>query len=258
MSAHERSAGQYADRLAAARQRAAAIANSGAYREFVEEVRAKSSWRFNGTAGLQRYLHGVDHHLSHFIPRLLGSMDDRVQSVFDFGCGSGAGSIALAMIFPEIHCRGTDINPTEVAIAQARARLYGVVDRCRFESLGEGQVLPVPGDRFDLCICCSVLEYVTDPAIRRTCVQEMARVIVPGGQLFMSVPNRLYPVEIHSGKWGWNYFPRLMKARIVGSHVWEIRHLAHPHVLKLHRTPISQLFTPWTNFCLEKEESTQI
>jgi SAM-dependent methyltransferase len=101
------------------------------------------------------------------------------------------------------------------------------------------------------------LEYVTDPRARKACVQEMARVIKPGGRLFMSVPNRLYPVEIHSRKWGWNYFPRLMKARIVGSDAWEIRRLARPHVLKLHRTPISQLFTPWTNFCLEKEGPAQ-
>jgi len=253
MSSHERPGGKYADRLEAACQSAAAIARSGTFQQFVEEVRAKAPWRFNGVAGVDRYLHGVDHHLAHFVPRLLRSVDGRMQSIFDFGCGSGAGSVALAMMFPEMRCRGTDINAAEVAIAHARARLYGVADRCQFECIGEGHALPVASDGFDLCICCSVLEYVTDPRARKACVQEMARVIKPGGRLFMSVPNRLYPVEIHSRKWGWNYFPRLMKARIVGSDAWEIRRLARPHVLKLHRTPISQLFTPWTNFCLEKE-----
>ena len=44
-----------------------------------------------------------------------------------------------------------------------------------------------------------------------------------------------------------------LKAQIVGSSAWEIKNLARPHSLKLHRTPLLQLFTPWTNFCLEKE-----
>lgn len=257
MPSQERPRGKYADRLEATRQRAAAIAKSVAFPRFVEEVRALAPWRFNGVAGVDRYLHGVNHHLAHFVPRLLRSVDGRMQYTFDFGCGSGAGSIALAMMFPEMRCRGTDINAAEVAIAHARARLYDVADRCQFECIGEGDALPVASNGFDLCICCSVLEYVADPQARKACVQEMARVIHPGGQIFMSVPNRLYPVEIHSGKWGWNYFPRLMKARIVGSDAWQIRRLARPHILKLHRTLLSQLFTPWTNFCLEKDGPAQ-
>ena len=157
MSSHERPGGKYADRLEAACQSAAAIARSGTFQQFVEEVRAKAPWRFNGVAGVDRYLHGVDHHLAHFVPRLLRSVDGRMQSIFDFGCGSGAGSVALAMMFPEMRCRGTDINAAEVAIAHARARLYGVADRCQFECIGEGHALPVASDGFDLCICCSVL-----------------------------------------------------------------------------------------------------
>jgi hypothetical protein len=81
----------------------------------------------------------------------------------------------------------------------------------------------------------------------------MARVLAPGGVLFMTVPNRLYPFEIHSRKLGWNYFPKLLKAQIVGSSAWEVKSLARPYWLKLHRTPPRQLFAPWTNFCLKKE-----
>jgi len=238
--------------LQAARNRAGAVAQTKAYGEFVEMVRSESPWRFNGVKELGRYLRNVDHHLLNFAPKVLACMDGDIRTLFDFGCGSGSGSIALAMIFPEIRCHGVDISPSEVAIGRARAQLYGVGDRCHFECIQPGQALPVPGGVFDLCVCCSVLEYVTNRDVRKLCVQEMARSLVPGGLLFMTVPNRLYPVELHSRKLGWNYFPRLLKACMVGSSMWEVKRLALPRVLKPHRTPLRQLLAPWTNFCLKK------
>jgi hypothetical protein len=81
----------------------------------------------------------------------------------------------------------------------------------------------------------------------------MSRAIAPGGLLFVTVPNRLYPFEIHSRKLGWNYFPKLLKAGIVGSSACEVKHLARPHSMKLYRTPWLQLVRPWTNFCLKKD-----
>lgn len=242
----------YGPRLRAARERATSIAESQAYREFVGVVRAKTPRRFDGGKGANDFLRRVDQHLAHFVPKLLASVDRDIQDVFDFGCGTGASSIALAMVLPEVRCHGTDINPVDVSIAHERARLYGVSDRCRFECVGEDQPLPAASAHFDLCMCCSVLEYVTDPKVRKFCVQEMARVVSPGGLLFMTVPNRLYPIEIHSGKLGWNYFPKLLKARIVGSSVWEVKELARPHVLAPYNTPLHQLFRPWTTFCLKK------
>jgi ubiquinone/menaquinone biosynthesis C-methylase UbiE len=253
MNSGSRLRDSYASRVKVAENEAATIAQTEAFGDFVEVVRRNSPWRFERVNELERYLHNVDHHLRHFVPHLLTSLNGEIRTVFDFGCGSGSGSIALAMLFPEVRCHGMDISATEVSIAQARARLYGVEDRCRFEVLGEGQALPLPSNAFDLCICCSVLEYVTAPAVRKLCVQEMARIVAAQGMLFMSIPNRLSPVEIHSRKLGWNYFPRLLKAKIVGSSMWEVKMLARPHVMKLCRTPWHQLFTPWTNFGLRKE-----
>lgn len=253
MSLRQRSFDTYASRLQSARERAALIDGSESYDEFVKVVRRETPWRFKGMDSPERYLHNVDHHLRNFVPKVLACVDGDIRTVFDFGCGSGSGSIALAMIFPEWSFHGVDISTADLTIARARARLYGVSDRCQFESIDAGQALPVPGNVFDLCICCSVLEYVTDPGTRKLCVQEMARVVTPGGLLFMTVPNRLYPIEIHSRKLGWNYLPRLLKARIVGSSMWEVRALARPSRMKAYRTPFLRLFTPWTDFCLRKE-----
>jgi ubiquinone/menaquinone biosynthesis C-methylase UbiE len=239
-------------RLITARERCEVIAKSDAYRQFVEFVRTKTPARFTGGTP-EHFLRLVDHHLRHFVPKLMRSVDVDIREVFDFGCGTGASSVALALVFPEIRCQGTDINRADVSIARERAKLYGVSDRCQFDVIGEDEALPVSSDRFDLCMCCSVLEYVTDPQVRKRCVQEMVRIVAPGRLLFMTVPNRIYPVEIHKRKLGWNYFPKLLKAQIVGCTAWEIERLARPYSLKLHRTPLSQLFTPWTNFCLKKE-----
>ena len=252
MPLHPLTSSSHAARLKAARIRTELVDNSAAHAEFVEVVKRETPWRFGDGVQPRRYLHNVEHHLDNFAPKLLNSVDREVGTVFDFGCGSGSGSIALAMMFPGLRCHGVDISPAEVSIGRARAALYGVGERCRFDIIQPGQILPVSSNTFDLCICCSVLEYVTDPAIRKLCVQEMARIIKPGGLLFMGVPNRLYPVEIHSHKLGWNYFPRMLKARMVGSSMWEVSSLARPHVLGAHRTPLLQRFTPWTNFCLRK------
>lgn len=233
--------------------RAAAVSRTAAFDDFVAVVRQESPWRFHGVNELERFLHNVEHHLRTTMPRLLASVDRIPRFVFDFGCGSGSGSIALALLFPETRCCGVDISAADVTIARARARLYGVDDRCEFSVIGEGQALPAPDSSSDLCICCSVLEYITQPDVRRFCAQEMARVLVEGGLLFVSVPNRLYPVELHSHKFGWNYFPKLLKARIIGSTVWEIRRLARPHVLSVYRPQLFRLLTPWTNFCLRKQ-----
>jgi hypothetical protein len=67
----------------------------------------------------------------------------------------------------------------------------------------------------------------------------MARVVAPGALPHMTVPNRMDPFDINTGKLGWNYFPKLLNARIVGTSAWEVKKLARPSLLKLHHTPPS-------------------
>src|SRR5689334_1823809 len=79
----------------------------------------------------------------------------------------------------------------------------------------------------------------------------MVRLVKPGGLLFFSMPNRLYPFEIHTRKWGWNWFPRLMNARTLDCTWMEVEWLARPAKLSLYWTPVMQLLRHWSNFCLK-------
>lgn len=241
-----------------AKQRARSVASSQPYRDFVELVRRVYPWRVAKLppAVLDRdYLRIVDHHLERLVPRVGRHLAIDTLRVLDFGCGSGGSAIALALVFPNATFAGTDIDPEEVQMACTRAKLYGVADRCEFHCVSAGQALPLEAGSFDFCLCSSVLEYATDVDERRFCIQEMARSLRPQGLLFCSVPNRLYPFEIHTRKWGWNYFPKLLHARTVDCTAWEVMRLARPWTLSLHQTPWVEFFRPWSNFCLRSESS---
>jgi SAM-dependent methyltransferase len=241
--------------LKEARKAAETIGASRDYADFVDLLRKMRPWIFKRPSSVldRDYLRIVDHHLKNLLPHIQRHIEPCARRVLDFGCGSGGSAIALAMVYPELSCIGCDIDQGEIEIARHRAKLYGVEDRCHFHCVNEGVSLPFADNSFEFCQCSSVLEYCVTPGARRFCVQEMVRSVNSEGLLFFSVPNRLYPFEIHTGKWLWNYFPRWFEARTVDSSFWEVRKLAQPNVLKLHRTSLVQLFRPWSNFCVRKE-----
>jgi SAM-dependent methyltransferase len=241
--------------LRQAKAAAETVARSTQYGQFVEAVHKMYPWRFERLPPhvLDRdYLRIVDHHLRHLVPCLQPCIDPGIRRVLDFGCGSGGSAIAIALAYPRVHCYGTDIDENEIAVARERARLYNVADRCEFQHVNAGEPLPFAEGFFDFCLCSSVIEYATEKSIRTFCVREMVRLTAPRGRLFFSVPNRLYPFEIHTGKWGWNYFPKQLGASTVDSSFWEVRKLARPDILTLYRTPLVRLFRPWSNFCVRK------
>ena len=84
-----------------------------------------------------------------------------------------------------------------------------------------GESLPFPSGTFDLILSHEVLEHVQDDA---QAVQEMVRVLRPGGRAVIFVPNRGYPFETHGiywrGKYRFgnipliNYLPRRWRDRL--------------------------------------------
>src|SRR5215469_18651375 len=144
-----------------AKKTAESISRSTEYQGFIERLRSEFPWRFQMRPEIieRDYLRIVDHHLRHLIPKIQRYMRPDVKRVLDFGCGSGGSAIALAMVNPEVHCYGTDIDAGEIAVARERAKLYNVADRCEFHHVAPCQPLPFSDASFDLSLCSSVLEY---------------------------------------------------------------------------------------------------
>ena len=67
---------------------------------------------------------------------------------------------------------------------------------------GAGEKLPFPGNYFDLVLSHEVLEHVQDD---QQALDEILRVLKPGGRLVLFVPNRGYPFETHGIFWKGEY-----------------------------------------------------
>jgi SAM-dependent methyltransferase len=102
------------------------------------------------------------------------------RRVLDAGCGLGYGSALLAD-------RGAEsvdaVDLSESAVEAARAR-FG--DRARF-AVGDVTSLPFEDDSFDLVVCFEVIEHIDE---QEAALDELLRVMAPGGLLLVSSPNR--------------------------------------------------------------------
>jgi SAM-dependent methyltransferase len=108
----------------------------------------------------------------------------------DVGCQTGAMAIALARRGGEV--TAIDVDPTLLEGARLRARSHGA--SARFV-VARAEALPFPARSFDLVTCVDVLEHVDDA---RAAVAELARVLAPGGALYLYAPNRWSPRNLLS------------------------------------------------------------
>jgi ubiquinone/menaquinone biosynthesis C-methylase UbiE len=95
--------------------------------------------------------------------------------MLDAGCGTG---LNLASLPPG--SVGLDINPRNVALVRARLPGHVAVE-------GDVEAMPFPDGSFSTVICTEVLEHIPHP---ETALEEIRRVLRPGGLLIGSVPSR--------------------------------------------------------------------
>jgi SAM-dependent methyltransferase len=130
--------------------------------------------------------------------------------VLDCGCGIGA-------YLAQMETQSARAFGLEYEFDRARvARLSQHAVLC-----GASEHLPFPAETFDLILSHEVLEHVEDD---RQSVEEMMRVLLPGGRLVVFVPNRGYPFETHGIFWRGayhfgnkplvNYLPRILRDRL--------------------------------------------
>ncbi len=105
------------------------------------------------------------------------------KRVIDIGCGGGLLSEGMAALGAQV----TGIDLSDKALSVARLHLYesGHVIDYRLIS-AEAMAAEAPGS-FDHVTCLEMLEHVPDPA---STVAACARLVKPGGQVFLSTLNR--------------------------------------------------------------------
>lgn len=102
----------------------------------------------------------------------------RNARVLEVGFGSGYGAHFLSTRFPDI--LATDMS--DEAVSYAQQRYPGI----RFRRAAATD-LPFPADSFDAVVSFQVIEHVSDD---QRYVQELHRVLRPGGVLLLTTPNR--------------------------------------------------------------------
>jgi SAM-dependent methyltransferase len=107
----------------------------------------------------------------------------RGRRVLDAGSGSGYGTRILARAATEVV--GVDVDPDAVREAAALAPDNADI------VVGDLADLPFPDGAFDVCVCFETIEHVADQS---AALDELRRVLAPGGVLVISSPNRgVYP-----------------------------------------------------------------
>jgi SAM-dependent methyltransferase len=109
--------------------------------------------------------------------------------ILDFGCGVGNSMPPLRDAFPRAELCGVD--PSTESIRLAGEQHAGVA---QFKA-NDGQVIPHPGHSFDLVQVACVLHHIP-PAERVHWMQEIHRVLRPGGRVFVFEHNVLNPLTL--------------------------------------------------------------
>ena len=105
------------------------------------------------------------------------------------GCGEGRHSIG-ALLETSANVIGLDLSIRDLEIAKSRLNDFNLSDINTFCTFGAGNIndIPLESDSLDAVMCSEVLEHVDSP---EESIQELVRVLKPGGVMALSVPRYL-------------------------------------------------------------------
>jgi tellurite methyltransferase len=121
--------------------------------------------------------------------QLLRGRFDRRRRVLDAGCGEGRNLIYLMK--QGFTCFGIDQNPS--AIAQVRGRAEALMPPASAQNfvVGDLERLPWADASMDAVIASAVLHFVSDEGQFARIVEELWRVLAPGGLLFARLASNI-------------------------------------------------------------------
>ncbi len=112
------------------------------------------------------------------------------KNILDFGCGNGAQTIEFAGVnstITAIDIDETDLQSFKKVLSDESIASIKVVKY-------DGRALPFAKHSFDLILSFEVLEHVLD---EKQTLSELYRVLKPGGEIILSVPNKGWIFETH-------------------------------------------------------------
>jgi ubiquinone/menaquinone biosynthesis C-methylase UbiE len=134
----------------------------------------------------------------------LGRQSARLE-VADIGCGAGTQCALWARQGHRVH--GLDINSQLVKLGRERARDEGLAIEFR---VGSATALPFADVSMDVCLVPELLEHVQEWEL---CLNEFARILRPGGLLYLSTTSRLCPVQAEFDLPLYSWYPAPLKRR---------------------------------------------
>ena len=168
---------------------------------------------------------------SRTMDRALGLLGDRANEhqhldVIDIGCGAGTQALMWARAGHRV--RAIDINAPLVSVGLKRAEEEGV--RVEF-AIGSATQLPYAAATADLVLLPELLEHVVE---WEACLEEAARVLRPGGLLYLSTSNRLCPRQQEFSLPLYSWYPTAIKKwcerKAVTTHPEWVSHARYPAV----------------------------
>lgn len=125
--------------------------------------------------------------------------------VADIGCGAGTQSLLWAQAGHQVF--SIDINTDLIRLARERAA--GARLPVTFLT-GSADALPWGAAEFDVCIVPELLEHVET---WERCLDEVCRIVRPGGYLFLTTTNRLCPKQQEFTLPAYSWYPSWLKRK---------------------------------------------
>ena len=116
--------------------------------------------------------------------RIVSHFPNSRRRYLDVGCGFGGFLVAFSKYGFEV--KGMEIDPIRIELAEANCRDHRLQD-CVFEASILDDDLSDELGSFDVITCNDVIEHVADAS---RAIENMARLLNPGGVLFMEIPNK--------------------------------------------------------------------
>ncbi|MEO5345217.1 MAG: class I SAM-dependent methyltransferase [Magnetococcus sp. YQC-9] len=168
------------------------------------------------------------------------------KRVLDVGCGDGA----LTYLIAREGFTVSGVDPSELAIRLAKEQITPLEIEIDFR-IAPAQQIPWPDGSFDAVISSDVIEHVSQP---RAMLEEIRRVLVPGGYAVISTPIRYkeFFAPEHVIEWFPQEYETLIREYFPESRFWK----SHPifleelfgiskkarlmiNLISLHRNPFS-------------------